>query len=217
VVVSKEEATLLGRAAGEGIARSSAEKARAHWLVSFEEFRKGLEPYTLEAVAPLAKGDPDEPLETFAAKLRTLADLYCDRSRKVVSYWAMGFNQHTRGTWVNEQAYMLHLLTGRQASRAVRAASRLRTSRRARRRARRARGVPQFIETCEPLDPAALLPERGYAYVLPRAFEIPGDNSADPRQSTLRLFEDGVELGPPHARTPTIRALGGGRFSHRGK
>jgi nitrate reductase NapA len=27
----------------------------------------------------------------------------------------MGFNQHTRGTWVNEQAYMLHLLTGKQA------------------------------------------------------------------------------------------------------
>jgi nitrate reductase (cytochrome) len=26
----------------------------------------------------------------------------------------MGFNQHQRGTWVNEQAYMNHLLTGRQ-------------------------------------------------------------------------------------------------------
>jgi nitrate reductase NapA len=26
----------------------------------------------------------------------------------------MGFNQHQRGTWVNEQAYMTHLLTGRQ-------------------------------------------------------------------------------------------------------
>jgi nitrate reductase (cytochrome) len=116
VVLSKEEASLLGRAAGEGIAQASAEKAGAHWLVSFDEFRKGLEPYTLEAVAPLAKGDPDEPLEQFAAKLRALADLYCDRSRKAVSYWTMGFNQHTRGTWVNEQAYMLHLLTGRQAT-----------------------------------------------------------------------------------------------------
>jgi nitrate reductase NapA len=115
VVLSKEEAALLGRAAGEGVAQASAEKAGAHWLVSFEEFRRGLEPYTLEAVAPLAKGDPDEPLERFAAKLRALADVYCDRSRKLVSYWTMGFNQHTRGTWVNEQAYMLHLLTGRQA------------------------------------------------------------------------------------------------------
>ena len=44
-----------------------------------------------------------------------LADHYADPSRKVVSYWTMGFNQHTRGTWVNEQAYMVHLLTGKQA------------------------------------------------------------------------------------------------------
>jgi len=27
----------------------------------------------------------------------------------------MGFNQHTRGTWVNEQAYTVHLLAGKQA------------------------------------------------------------------------------------------------------
>ncbi|HEY6005354.1 MAG TPA: molybdopterin-dependent oxidoreductase, partial [Anaeromyxobacter sp.] len=115
VILSRAEAALLGGAAGVSVLQSSAEKAGAHWLVSFEEFRRGLEPYTLEAVAPLAKGDPDEPLERFAAKLRALADVYCDRSRKVVSYWTMGFNQHTRGTWVNEQAYMLHLLTGKQA------------------------------------------------------------------------------------------------------
>jgi nitrate reductase NapA len=115
VVLSKEDAALLGKAAGEPIPQANAEKAGAHWLVSFEEFRKGLEPYTLEAVAPLAKGDPDEPLEAFAAKLGKLADLYCDRARKVVSFWTMGFNQHVRGTWVNEQAYMLHLLGGRQA------------------------------------------------------------------------------------------------------
>ena len=43
------------------------------------------------------------------------ADLYSDRARRVVSFWTMGFNQHTRGTWVNEQAYMVHLLTGKYA------------------------------------------------------------------------------------------------------
>jgi nitrate reductase NapA len=115
VVVAKDEAALLGRAPGEAVTQASAERAGAHWLVAFEEWRKGVEPYTLEVVAPLAKGDPDEPLEAFQAKLRQLADVYCDRARKVVSYWTMGFNQHTRGTWVNEQAYVLHLLTGRQA------------------------------------------------------------------------------------------------------
>ena len=45
-----------------------------------------------------------------------LADAYADRARKVVSFWTMGFNQHTRGTWVNEQAYMAHLLTGKFAT-----------------------------------------------------------------------------------------------------
>lgn len=32
--------------------------------------------------------------------------------------------------------------------------------------------------------------------------------------STLRLFENGVELGPPHARHEDIRTAGMGRFSH---
>ena len=66
-------------------------------------------------MAPLVKGDPDEPLDAFKKKLVALADEYASRSRNVVSYWTMGFNQHTRGTWVNEQAYMVHLLTGKQA------------------------------------------------------------------------------------------------------
>ena len=37
------------------------------------------------------------------------------RRRKVVSYWTMGFNQHTRGTWVNNMIYNVHLLTGKIA------------------------------------------------------------------------------------------------------
>jgi nitrate reductase NapA len=115
VVLTREDAALLGGKAGDVVEQKHAEQAGAHWLISLEAYRAALEPYTLEAVAPLAKGDPDEPLEAFARKLRALADVYCDRARKVVSYWTMGFNQHTRGTWVNEQAYALHLLTGRQA------------------------------------------------------------------------------------------------------
>ena len=115
VVLTREDAALLGGQAGDAVEQRHAEQAAAHWLVSFDEYRRALEPYTLEAVAPIARGDPDEPLEKFTAKLRGLADLYCDRARKIVSYWTMGFNQHTRGTWVNEQVYALHLLTGRQA------------------------------------------------------------------------------------------------------
>jgi len=87
----------------------------AHWLIQFEDFKKGLEPYTLDYVAQLAKGDPDESLESFKKKLIMLKDLYIDQSRKMVSFWTMGMNQHTRGTWVNQQSYMVHFLLGKQA------------------------------------------------------------------------------------------------------
>jgi anaerobic selenocysteine-containing dehydrogenase len=84
--------------------------------ISFDDFKAALAPYTLDFTAAVAKGDPDEPLDAFKAKLVQLADLYCERGRKIVSYWTMGFNQHQRGTWVNEQCYMNHLLTGRQCA-----------------------------------------------------------------------------------------------------
>lgn len=45
--------------------------------------------------------------------LLELAELYADPKRKVVSYWTMGFNQHTRGTWANNLVYNIHLLTGK--------------------------------------------------------------------------------------------------------
>jgi nitrate reductase NapA len=86
-----------------------------HWAIDFEEFKKGVEPYTLDYVAEVAKGDKDEPLEVFKEKLKRLADLYCDPNRKIVSFWTMGFNQHVRGSWVNEQIYMVHLLLGKQS------------------------------------------------------------------------------------------------------
>ena len=71
-----------------------AADADAHWLISFEDFKKGLAPYTLDFVAELAKGDADEPLDAFKKKLKQLADLYIEKDRKVVSFWTMGFNQH---------------------------------------------------------------------------------------------------------------------------
>jgi len=80
-------------------------KAGAHWSISFDEFKALLEPYTAEYVSKLS-GVPEE-------KLVELADLYADPNRKIISFWTMGFNQHSRGTWVNEQIYMVHLLGGK--------------------------------------------------------------------------------------------------------
>jgi nitrate reductase NapA len=117
VTLTREEAIAQGLDPSEEhvVEQKSAGKAGAHWLISYDEFKKGLEPYTLDFVAELAKGDPDESIEDFKKKLQMLADVYADPARKVVSFWTMGFNQHSRGTWVNEQAYMVHLLTGKQA------------------------------------------------------------------------------------------------------
>jgi nitrate reductase NapA len=85
-------------------------------MISFDDFKKAVAPYTLDFVAALAKGDPDESMDQFKGKVKQLADLYIDANRKVVSFWTMGFNQHQRGTWVNEQTYMNHLLLGKQAT-----------------------------------------------------------------------------------------------------
>jgi nitrate reductase NapA len=85
--------------------QSMRDKAGAHWTISFEEFKENLAPYTAKYVSELS-GVPEE-------KLIALAKLYSDPKRKIVSYWTMGFNQHSRGTWVNEQIYMIHLLGGK--------------------------------------------------------------------------------------------------------
>lgn len=117
-VLSEDEGVslaYLGYKAGDTLAMKNRGSAGKHWVISFEEFKKALEPYTAEYVAKVAKGDPDETHEQYVQKLKDLAALYVDDKRKMVSFWTMGMNQHTRGTWVNEQAYMVHLLLGKQA------------------------------------------------------------------------------------------------------
>ena len=49
-------------------------------------------------------------------RLDQLAELYADPKIKVMSFWTMGFNQHTRGVWCNNMVYNLHLLTGKIAT-----------------------------------------------------------------------------------------------------
>lgn len=117
VVSEAEGVTLayLGLKTGDTMENKNNAKAGAHWEISFDEFKKALEPYTLDFVAKVAKGDRNEDIEEYKKKLKALADLYIEKGRKVVSFWTMGFNQHQRGTWVNEQAYMVHFLLGKQA------------------------------------------------------------------------------------------------------
>lgn len=117
VLSGNEGVTLryLGMKAGDVMENKHAAEAGNHWEISFEDFKAALEPYTLDFVAKIAKGDSQESLDSFKEKLKTLASYYIDKNRKIVSFWTMGMNQHTRGTWVNEQSYMVHMLLGKQA------------------------------------------------------------------------------------------------------
>jgi nitrate reductase NapA len=115
VKLDKFEAIAQRKKPGEVVEQNNRKKPVKHWLITYEDFKTAVEPYTLDFVAELSKGDPDEPLEQYKEKLKQLADLYMEPKRKVASFWTMGFNQHYRGSWVNEQIYMVHLLLGKQA------------------------------------------------------------------------------------------------------
>lgn len=73
--------------------------------MTFEEFAEFVAPYTLEKAEEMS-GVP-------AATLEKIAALYADPDTKVMSLWTMGVNQHTRGVWVNNMIYNIHLLTGK--------------------------------------------------------------------------------------------------------
>ncbi|WP_421861766.1 nitrate reductase catalytic subunit NapA [Motiliproteus sp.] len=73
--------------------------------MTFEEYKEFVSEYTLEKASKMS-GVPEH-------KLLKLAELYADPNKKVVSYWTMGFNQHTRGVWANNLMYNVHLLTGK--------------------------------------------------------------------------------------------------------
>ena len=76
--------------------------------IDFDEFARFLEPYTLEHTMEMTGIE--------RSWLEQLAELYADPAIKVMSFWTMGFNQHTRGTWANNMVYNIHLLTGKIAT-----------------------------------------------------------------------------------------------------
>ncbi len=114
-VSAKEAPALAPYGYKEGDVMKNTAGTLKHWKITFEDYKKSLEPYTLDYVAKIAKGDPNESIEDFKKKLKMLADLYIEKGRKVVSFWTMGMNQHTRGTWVNTLSYNVHFMLNKQA------------------------------------------------------------------------------------------------------
>ena len=83
----------------------NAQNAGGNKDISFAEYKEHLKQFSL-AKTSKETGVPEK-------NLLELAKLYADPKRKIVSYWTMGFNQHTRGTWANNLIYNIHLLTGK--------------------------------------------------------------------------------------------------------
>lgn len=75
--------------------------------MSLEEFAEFVKPYTLDFAA--------EKSGVSKERLQQIAELYADPDTKVMSLWTMGVNQHTRGVWMNNLIYNIHLLTGKIA------------------------------------------------------------------------------------------------------
>ena len=75
---------------------------------SFEAYKEFLKDYTPEKVQQISG--------VSAQDIRYMAALYGDPSKKILSFWTMGMNQHTRGTWINNLVYNIHLLVGKISS-----------------------------------------------------------------------------------------------------
>jgi nitrate reductase NapA len=89
-------------------AAKNAADAGGSMPISFDEFARFVSKFDADYASKLSGVSPD--------KLERLAQLYADPKVKVMSFWTMGFNQHTRGVWANHMVYNLHLLTGKIAT-----------------------------------------------------------------------------------------------------
>jgi nitrate reductase NapA len=86
-------------------AAGNADKANTGEPIDFERFAEFVRPYTLDHAVKMSGAE--------RGFLLKLAELYADPKVKVMSFWTMGFNQHTRGVWANNMVYNIHLLTGK--------------------------------------------------------------------------------------------------------
>jgi nitrate reductase NapA len=76
--------------------------------VEWDDYVAFLSDYTAQRAQQLS-GVPSE-------RIRWLATVYADRSRRVMSVWGGDASQHSRGTWMNNVLHNIHLLVGKVAS-----------------------------------------------------------------------------------------------------
>ena len=78
------------------------DKAENSSIAALREFLKDYQPEKIEDLTGVSAKD-----------IKYLAALYGNPNNKVMSLWCMGVNQHTRGTWMNNLIYNIHLLLGK--------------------------------------------------------------------------------------------------------
>lgn len=98
--VFKSGKTNIGYGTEDGFKFS--DKAKDSSLESFKKFLEDYKPEKIEKLTGVSAKD-----------IKYLASLYGNPNKKVMSLWCMGMNQHTRGTWINNLVYNIHLLTGK--------------------------------------------------------------------------------------------------------
>jgi nitrate reductase (cytochrome) len=84
--------------------RNAAEGKLTGEAMTFEAFTAALQEYTPERCAELSGLSADD--------IRSLADLFTDPKKRILSSWCMGMNQHTRGTAINCLVHSVHLFSG---------------------------------------------------------------------------------------------------------
>ncbi|MCK7544103.1 nitrate reductase catalytic subunit NapA [Marinobacter bryozoorum] len=87
---------------------ANATNANSWESMDFDAFAEFVKPYTAERASEVSGVSVD--------KLNRLAAIYADPDKRVTTFWTMGVNQHTRGVWVNNLIYNIHLLTGKIAT-----------------------------------------------------------------------------------------------------
>lgn len=81
---------------------SFTDEPRDSTLAELKKFLEDYKPEKVEALTGVSAKD-----------IKYLASLYGNPNKKVMSLWCMGMNQHTRGTWINNLVYNIHLLVGK--------------------------------------------------------------------------------------------------------
>jgi len=76
--------------------------------VDFDQYKAFLDDYTPEKAERISG--------VSAMDIKYMAATYGDPDKRVTSFWCMGMNQHTRGTWINNLVYNIHLLVGKISS-----------------------------------------------------------------------------------------------------